>query len=293
VAAVDAVPEPEPDIAAVVDTHGPETGCSSLQTLQTTRVKGDSPAPGTVVADIPHLLGVLVHSVGRIVVAAELGLAVEAGRLAVLAVERTSSAVEAAAEDMSSAVEPGAEHMSFAVEPGVEDMSSAVEPVAEDMRSVVASGQSCLWAALAGCRQSDGLRAAVARTIQYVEAVQAVVHRSLQYVEAVRPVAHHILQSIVPVQEFAHVQPGAVAHIVIAGWVVSCRMAQVLVEVVDIAILAAAVVVVADSTVAAVAAAKGSFHHHSCTLAEVVCRTGMAVDVTSMLQGEIRSLVVL
>ena len=178
-AAVDAVPEAEaePDIAVVVDTHGPETGCLSLQTLQTTRAKEGSPAPGTVVADISHLLGVLVHSVGRIVVAAEIGLVVEAGRLAVLVVERTSSAVEAAAEDMSSAVEPGAEHM----------------------RSVVASGRSCLWEALVDYRQSGDLLAAVARRIQYVEAVRAVAHRNPQYVETVRAVVQHILhQSIVP-----------------------------------------------------------------------------------------------
>ena len=86
-------------------------------------------------------------------------------------------------------------------------------------------------------------------------------------------------------------------HIVTADWVVSCRMVQVLVEEADTVILAAAAVVaVADSTAAAAAAAavvEGNSHHHSCTLAEVVCRTGMEVDVTLMLRGEIHSLVVL
>jgi len=86
-----------------------------------------------------------------------------------------------------------------------------------------------------------------------------------------------------------------VVHIVTAGWVVSCRMVQVLVEEADTVILAgAAVVAVADSTAAAAAAVvEGNSHHHSCTLAEVVCRTGMEVDVTLMLRGEIHSLVVL
>ena len=72
-------------------------------------------------------------------------------------------------------------------------------------------------------------------------------------------------------------------------------MVQVLVEEADTVILAgAAVVAVADSTAAAAAAVvEGNSHHHSCTLAEVVCRTGMEVDVTLMLRGEIHSLVVL
>jgi len=139
-AAVDAVPEPEPDIvAAVLDTHGPEMGYLSSQIPQTTRAKAGSLAPGIVAADIRQLLGVLEvlgHSVGRTVVVVEVGrtvvavaleLVVEAGRLAVLelVVEHMSSAVEFVVEDMNSAVEPEAEDMSSAVELVVEDMRSA------------------------------------------------------------------------------------------------------------------------------------------------------------------------
>jgi hypothetical protein len=246
------------------------TDCLSWQILQTTHAKAGSLAAVVSAAGIQHLLVVLGNTAAAHIVV-EIG-SEGAARLIVLVLV--------------------VEHTSSAAEPAAEDTRSAVEPVVADMSSVAVSGRNYLSVTPAGCTQS-GDQVVERRIVLRVEAVRAVAHHNLQYVGTVRAVAHRNLPWIEPGWEFAHVPQAAVARIVAAGWAGSYRMAQVHLEEVGIAILAVVAAAVDSTVVAAVAVAEGSCHHHSCTLAVVVCRTGMEAGVTSTLRAETHSLVVL